>query len=337
MLKALGYLQLQTNRDDAALATLQRVIAVNPIDAAARTDIALIYHKKDDIEKAAAEYREALDIDAKNFTARYNLGLIYARHRKMAEAAEEFEKARAIEPGNVELLERIGDARTYLNEHILAAIAYEDAINRGGDAKILLLKLGFSLVNDERIPAAVETLEKAVELDEKNPDAWFLLGDLYSDSGKTEKAIDAYRKSLALRPDQKEIRLNLGVIYAENKMYDEAMTELRQAAALDPNYASAWSNIALVAERLENDKDAIAAHEKLISLGRATAYNHFHLGVLYAKNDQPDQSITAFAKAIELEPERYREVLKDELRNVRSVLDGIRFQKRFTDLLTPPQ
>jgi tetratricopeptide (TPR) repeat protein len=335
MLKALAYLQTRTNRDDAAIATLLRIIEADPVDVAAHIDLALLYHKKGEIEKAAAGYKEALEIAPKNFTARYNLGLIYARQRKMAEAAEEFDKARAIEPGNVELLERLGDARTYLNQHILAAFAYEDAINRAGDAKVLLPKLGFSLASDGRIPAAIEVLKKAVGLDAKNSDSWRMLGELYSDSGKSGEAIDAYLKSLGLRPDQKEVRLNLGVLYAEKEMYAEAMTELRQAVAMDPDYAPAWSNIAMTAERLENDKEAIAAHEKVISLGKGTAYNHFHLGVLYAKNDLPDQSIDAFAKAIELEPERYREILKEELRNVHSVIDSVRFQKRFTSLLTP--
>ena len=335
MLKALGYLQIRTDRADDAIVTLRRIIALNPIDAVARIDLALLYHKKDDVETAVDEYLEALDIGPESFTARYNLGLIYARQQKMAEAAEEFEKARVIEPGNVELLERLGDTRMYLNQYILAAFAYEDAINRSGDAKLILPKLGFSLASDGRILSAIESLKKALELDAKNPDTWRFLGDLYFDSGKSEEAIDVYRKSLALRPDQKEVRLNIGVIYAESGMYAEAMMELQQVTAQDLNYASAWSNIALVAEKLEDDKEAITAHEKLIALGKGTAYNHFHLGVLYAKTDQPDESIDAFAKAIELEPERYREILKEELKNVHSVLDNVRFKKRFTSLLMP--
>ena len=335
MLKILGYLQLQTNQNDAAADTLRRIASADPTDAEARANLALLYYKKDEIEKAVAMYNEALNIDSKNFAARYNLGLIYVRQQKMAEAVEEFEKARVIEPENVELLERIGDTRTYLNQYAHAADVYQEAIKKGGDAKNLLPKLGLSLANVGRIPAAIETLEKAAALDAKNPNTWFLLGDLYSDTVKPEEAIAAYRKSLELRPDQKEIHLNLGVLYAEKEMYAEAMTELRQAAALDTNYVFAWRNIAQVAEKLADDKEAISAHEKLISLGGGAAYNHFNLGILYARNNQPDKSIDAFAKAIEMEPVKYREILKEELKSVHSALDPIRFQKRFTDLLTP--
>ena len=93
--------------------------------------------------------------------------------------------------------------------------------------------------------------------------------------------------------------------------------------------------MALVAENLELDKEAIEAHEKLIALGKGQALNYFHLGVLYAKTDQPDPAIAALAKAIELEPEKYRTKLREELKKVHSVLDSIRYRESFTRLLNP--
>jgi len=332
----LGLIYMNRNKMKDAAVEFETVLRIEPdFDTGIYHLLGAAHRDAGNFEEAIAAFENGLRRKPKDAAMRYNIGLIYMRQRKMAEAAEEFDRARVIEPENVDLLQCLGDARAYLNQHILAVDAYQSAINHGGDAKLLLPKLGFSLAGSGRVSAAIEVLEKAVGLDAKNPDSWFLLGDLYSDSGKSEEAINAYRKSLTLRTDQKEIRLNLGVLYAEKEMYAEAMTELRQAVALDSNYALAWSNIALAAEKLEDDKEAIAAHERLIALGGGTAYNHFHLGVLYAKNDQPDPSIDAFAKAIELEPEKYRRILKEELKNVRSALDGIRFQKRFTSLLTP--
>ena len=102
---------------------------------------------------------------------------------------------------------------------------------------------------------------------------------------------------------------------------------------LDPAYHPAWANLALAAEKLELDSEAIEAHERLVSLQRAEAVNYFHLGILYAKMNQPDPSIQAFSKAIALEPEKYREILREELKNVHSVLDSVRYKSAFTRLL----
>jgi len=70
--------------------------------------------------------------------------------------------------------------------------------------------------------------------------------------------------------------------------------------------------------------------------GQGQAVNYFRSGVLYAKNDQSDQAIAAFGKAIDLEPEKYRAILREELKKVHSVLDSIRYKEAFVRLVNPP-
>ena len=74
----------------------------------------------------------------------------------------------------------------------------------------------------------------------------------------------------------------------------------------------------------------------MVALGKGQALNYFHLGVLYAKANQADPAIAAFARAIELEPDKYRSLLKEELKKVHSVLDPIRYKENFTRLLNDP-
>jgi tetratricopeptide (TPR) repeat protein len=151
-----------------------------------------------------------------------------------------------------------------------------------------------------------------------------------------DESVNAYQASLRLNPKQRDVHYNLGTLYAERERFQEARTELRAALDLDPGYAAAWSNLALVSERLQLDPEAIEAHEKAAALGEAKAQNYFRLGVLYAKANQPEPSIANFGKAIELEPEKYRQVLREELRKVHSVLDSVRYQEKFARLLTGP-
>jgi tetratricopeptide (TPR) repeat protein len=153
---------------------------------------------------------------------------------------------------------------------------------------------------------------------------------------KYDEAATAYRKSLEMNPKQKVVHFNLGTMFAEQKKFDEAKAEIKLALELDPTYAAAWSNMALVAENLELDKEAIQAHEKVISLGKGQALNYFHLGVLYAKANQPDPAIAGFARAIELEPDKYRSLLREELKKIHSILDPIRYKESFTRLLNDP-
>jgi tetratricopeptide (TPR) repeat protein len=333
MLRALAYLQFHQNKDSEAIETLQQILESDATDAASRIDLALLYQKRGEADKAVIHYQEVLKTDPVNFAAHYNLGLIFLRQKKMTEAVTELDTANKLQPGNAELLERLGDVYAFQRKYEQAVNAYKAALEKSGNSYDLLQKLGFNLANIKQIPAAISALEQAVKLNSLNADLYFILGDLYSDSNRVEDAIAAYKKSLELNPKQKEVLLNLGTLYAEKSMLQEAMAELKKAIGLDPDYAGAWANIALVAERLDVDKEAINAHEKLATLGKAEALNYFHLGILYAKNNQSDPAITAFAKAIELEPEKYRTILREELKNVHSVLDSVRFQKKFASLL----
>jgi tetratricopeptide (TPR) repeat protein len=336
MLRPLASLQFHSKNEMAALRSLQQILEIDPADVSSRIDLALLFQKSGELEKAISNYEEVLRLDSKSFVARYNLGLIFLRQKKMAEAAEQLEAANQIRPGNAEILERLGDIYVFEKQHAKAVSAYKSALEKDKGNSVVYGKLGFSLANLNQPDAAVAALENSAHLNPKIPDTFSLLGDLYIDLKRNDEAIAAYRKSLALNSQQKDVHYNLGTLYAEQKKLDEAMAELKFAVQLDPEYAAAWANLALVAEQLDLDKDALQAHEKMIALGKAKPQTYFHLGVLYAKSDQPDLSITNFTRAIELDPDKYRAMLREELIKVHSVLDSVRYKEKFIRLLALP-
>jgi tetratricopeptide (TPR) repeat protein len=336
LLRALASLQMDNNNEASAIRNLQLILETDPTDVASRMHLALLFHKSGELEKAIDNYTEALRLEPGNFAAHYNLGLIFLRQKKTSEAAAELETANQIQPGNGELLERLGDMYAVERHHEKAVAAYKAALESAPDKSSLYDKMGFSLANLNQTEAAVTALEHSARLKSNVPDTYSLLGELYSDLKKENEAIAAYRKSLELNPKQKDVHYNLGTLYAEQKKLDEAMAELKIAVQLDPGYAPAWANLALAAEKLNLDKDAIQAHEKVVALGKAQPFTYFHLGILYAKTDQPDPSIANFERAVELEPDKYRAMLRDELKKVHSVLDSVRYKEKFRRLLALP-
>ena len=336
LLRALAYLEFNNKEDAAAIQILQQIVEAEPNDISSHMDLALLFHRNNGMENAVHHFQEALRIDPKNYEAHYSLAAIYMQQNRNDKAAVEFEAANEIKPGNVELLEKLGDVYELQQRHAKAAISYKAALDKVSDRSALFAKYGFSLASIDRTAEAVVALESAAKLNDKNPEIFFLLGDLYSDLEKFDEAAAAYRKSLEMNPKQKGVNFNLGTLLAGRKKFGEAMAELKLALELDPNDSAAWSNLALVAENLELDKEAIQAHEKVAALGKGQALNYFHLGVLYAKANQPEPAIAAFARAIELEPDKYRPLLKEELKKVHSILDPVRYKESFTRLLNDP-
>jgi tetratricopeptide (TPR) repeat protein len=338
LLRALAFFQVHGAEDTDAMPTLQAILEIDPKDADARTNLGILLQKLNRLDEATQNYRLALELNPGDFNAHFNLALLLLRQDKIAEASVELQAADKISPGNAEVLERLGDAYSYQERFEKAAQAYQAAVEKTADRAVLLSKYAFTLARLKRVPEAIAVLEKSINLDPGSPDAFFLLGDLYSDQQRYDESLVAYNKSLKLNPKQKDVHYNMGTIFAESKRYQEARSELKAAINIDPDYAAAWSNLAIVCERLEHDKEAIEANEKVVALGKALATNYFRLGILYAKDNQPDPAIANFTKAIQLEPERYRQILREELKNVRSVLDSVRYKDAFVRLLNggPP-
>lgn len=72
---------------------------------------------------------------------------------------------------------------------------------------------------------AIPYLERALELEEENTDAWLMLAEAYQSAGETENAIDACQKVLELEPDQTKAYEILIDLYNSLKNY-EAIQEL---------------------------------------------------------------------------------------------------------------
>lgn len=333
LLRALVYLQVHGQDDLSAIPTFQAILGVDPKDEDAWLNLGILYQKHNRLDEAARSYRAALELNPADFAAHHNLALVLMRQQKADEAAAELEVADRLSPGNVEVLERLGDAYAFQERNEKAADAYQAAVAKAPDRAVLLSKLAFTLAKLNRVPEAIAVLERSVKLDPSNADAYYLLGDLYSELEKYDQSVEAYNNSVKLDPKRKEVRYNLGTLYAEQKQYKEARSELTAAVDLDPNYAAAWSNLAVVCEKLELDKEAIQANEKVIALGKAQSINYFRLGILYAKNNLPDPAVENFARAIQLEPAKYRQMLLEELKNVHSILDSVRYRDDFVRLL----
>jgi protein O-GlcNAc transferase len=339
-LRALVYLQLRNDRVEGAINSLEEILAREPDDDPSRIDLALLLQKRGDDKSAEKQYETVLSRDPDNFTARYNLALLHVRQNRFDAAVSELERARRIRPDHVALLERLGDMHTFLQQFTQAMAVYTEALSlvgsQGTTAGVLLGKMGFSLAVMNDLDEAVKKLEASVRIDPDNADNLFLLGDVYADLGRNDEAVAVYRQSAMINPERKEIHYNLGTLYLQLERHEHALAALREAVRLDPAFSAALHNLAGAAEKLGSDHEAIEARERLIVLGKAEAENYYSLGFLYAKTGRPGEAIASFAAAIEMEPETYRGMLREEVKNSRSILEEVRHKKEFMDLFEIP-
>ena len=120
----------------------------------------------------------------------------------------------------------------------------------------------------EKSPLEAETmLRKAVALDSKNVEAYFVLGKLYTRSKDYARAIVAYQKAVGLDPDLADALFNLGFIYASTGMYEDAEKMFARAVRTHPPYLDkALFNLAMVQQKLGKKEESRTNLEKAVAV-----------------------------------------------------------------------
>lgn len=130
--------------------------------------------------------------------------------------------------------------------------AYADAIDRAADC---FVKIGEQTVL-KNADQTIANLKRALELDPKKAKAWFLLGKLYRDLGRTDEAVEAFKKLLEVDPSFPYGHQFLALTYIDKKNYDEALSELNEEIKQRPDNYQAYVDRAEVQIELGNFADA---------------------------------------------------------------------------------
>src|ERR1700761_4427155 len=98
-----------------------------------------------------------------------------------------------------------------------------------------------------------------------------LLGSIYDQDHKSDKAIESYKKGIEVNPKYQRLHYNLGIAYFRNKQYPEAEASAIEAIKLDPKHASSQRMYALVAFHQNKRVPALMAFCNFLILEPQTA------------------------------------------------------------------
>jgi tetratricopeptide (TPR) repeat protein len=162
--------------------------------------------------------------------------------------------------------------------------------------------IGNSYINKGDYDQAIESYEKAIELNPKDALAYRNMGIGYKNKGNYDQAIASYEKAIELNPKYALAYHNMGISYAKKGEYDKAISSYKKAIELNPKYTLAYYNMGNnYGNKGEYDK-AIASYEKAISLNPKDDSAYRNMGYSYANKGEYDKAIASYEKAIMLNP-----------------------------------
>lgn len=123
--------------------------------------------------------------------------------------------------------------------------------NRG----VALSKLG-------KVEEALESFERALELDPNDPEIWYNRGVAMDKLGRIEEALESFEVSTILNSNDPEVWCNKGIALFKLSRFIESLKSFEKAIEINPNYKKALYNKKVVLNKLRRHKETPKRKEK---------------------------------------------------------------------------
>jgi tetratricopeptide (TPR) repeat protein len=129
----------------------------------------------------------------------------------------------------------LGNAHYEAGEADAAVVAYEQALTLDPNYFKALVNLALMYDDLQQYPKAIETLERAAQIDSTNADVWSHLGNTYYAQDKHAQGVEYYRKALRINPDAAHALYSMGVAFADAGIFREAVTYWMHVSRVEPD------------------------------------------------------------------------------------------------------
>jgi tetratricopeptide (TPR) repeat protein len=169
--------------------------------------------------------------------------------------------------------------------------------------------------------------QQALDLDNKNIDAWHNRGVSLFESGQIKEAMQHYLQALQLQPLNVECFTNIGSLLQRQEKLKQATTFYRYALQLKPDYVEAMNNLGTLLEKQNKLEEALQWYQKAIETRPNYPHGWLNLGAILEKKHQTDQAKICYEKAIEVKQD-----FPEALNNLGRIYDQNNDLKRAAEL-----
>lgn len=225
-----------------------------------------------DFDAAVPEFEKALELNPQIGHAHYMLGSIYMRpdyaKADLDKGLSEWEEEERLNPQSLGALQvytaradyylRIGDAEAAEKDYERIAM-YAFAPGDRESARTLITRI--RTYRDELARLEAEARDKP-----DDPVIHYQLGIVQYKNGKVKEAVETWQRASELDPANAEIRNYLGKALLEEGRQEEGVQQLQKAVELEPNMPAAYYNLAVAEESLGKAAMAAEHYRKYIKL-----------------------------------------------------------------------
>jgi len=205
------------------------VIRKDGSNHAAMYELANIYAQQKKFSDALFFIRSAYKLDPKNEWYALSFAEILQKNGKFEESATVYEQLIKDKPDRLDYYFEWASALIYANK-LSEAIKVLDKVElQVGVNKDIVMQKQRLYMQLGKTDKAIGEVQKLIDADPKDAQAYGMLAELYQNMGQKEKALEIYNKVLEIDPENPYIHLSLADYYRSNGDKDKSVEELKKA------------------------------------------------------------------------------------------------------------
>jgi protein O-GlcNAc transferase len=275
------------------------VLRIDPANAAAFGNLAIIAAQQGDLAGAERMFRHEIKLTPDDPAGHNNLGSVLQQQGRPADAIAAHRQALKLKPNYAEAYFALGNAFRQQGNFEDAVASYRSAIAARRGYAEAHNNLGVLLQMQGRLDQAASAYGEAVALRPAYAEAQFNLGAVLHLRHELDAAEAAYRRVISLNPGIAAGHNNLGTVLKDHGRLDEALAVFDTAIRLQADYAEAYYNRATVLQQQGRLEQALADYGRAVQLRSDYADAVNNAGIVL-------QELGRAAEAIEL----YRQLLQ---------------------------
>jgi len=258
------------------------------------------------LEKALADYTQALRLDPNNSVIYKERGDAYSHFGEPDKAISDFNQALRLNPNYSTAYSGRSNAYADKSEENRAIADINQAIRLDpNDAFLYIMRADYYYHLYENkggdIDRIIADYTKAIQLAPNDAIPYFMRGRLYIYKNDNDRAIADYTKAIQLDPNSAWFYYTMrGDCYWAKGQIDNAIADYTKTIELAPNYTPGYSYRAKAYEKKGDIDKAIADYTQIIQLDPNFAHNYNVRGHAYLEKKDYDTAIADFNKGLSL-------------------------------------
>jgi len=286
---SLGNVYADQGKDEEAITTFQKALAIDPQSPIPRLQLAQIFHKIGKFDQATAHYRRSVGM-VPSVEILGVLGTLYLIQQKYEQSIDYLQQSLRLEPNS-----------SKLNQNLLAAYH----------------QWGMKLIKDKNYSQAIAKFQQGFERFAQSKIllcdqaiAYELLMDYPSAQKIYEQILDQYPQDSIACIGLATTLNNMGTQFSHQKKWSIAREFYQDALKYDPQSWQARHNLLETLTRigweqnLQGDLDeAIDTHLQALEINPDNSMLYNNLGVIYFNSHNHNRAVNYLEKAITLNPD----------------------------------